>query len=329
MKAVLLGSLFLVACSSSGTSGAASGSATSRAPAPAPSASVATSTAGAPGSAAPIGPAAVVLPKVTVDGAELLVKDAIVYNAGGKAMMVVVSTEPLDCTAERLMVGKKGEKRVDFTLGQTFTNGGSGLGKWVTRFTSYGDDGAGHLRLPPDKGQSIEVRRAGPDGLDATVDLSAGEAIARAGKSYSVKGPIVARGCGVVSAFQSGKDRPQSKLNASILGNSVEIHAARVEPYNLERQIVLSTQQAPCEYKPFPTQDVEIRLTLEGTPPRIGSIWVEGDRFSPDHQSLNVMVDEQTITLGPSKDGVVPIEIKTKAGEVALSGHIDALDCPK
>lgn len=270
-----------------------------------------------------------VLPKVTVDGADLPVKDAVVYNAGSKAVTVVVSTEPIECEHGRLMGGKKGERRVDFTLGQSFAAGGSGVGPWVTRYMSFGDDGAGHVRLPPERGRSIEVRRAGPEGLDATVDLAAGDDIMKVGKKYSVKGPIVARGCGVMPAFLTGKDRPQAKLKATILGNPVEIHGARIEPYNLEKQIVLSTQQLACEYKPWPNVDVEIRVTLEGSPPRIGAIWVEGDRFSPEHNSLNATIEDQSLKVGASKDGVVPIDLEAKVGEVTVSGHVEALDCPK
>lgn len=267
------------------------------------------------------------LPKVIANGVELPMKDAIVYSAGAKSVMVVVSTEPLDCAAKRLMRGKPGEKRVDFTLGQTFTSGGSGAGPWVTRYMSYGDDGAGHLRLPPSRGASLEVQNATPDGLDATVQLSAEDNGMK--QSYAVTGRIVARGCGVVSELRAGTDRPQTKVTATVLGNPVELHAARIEPYNKDRQIVLSTEPMPCEYAPFPTEDVAIRLTLEGDPPRIGAIWLEGDRFTPDAQNLFVVIDDQKVRLGTSKDGVLPIDVDTKTGPVTLKGHIDALDCKK
>ncbi|MFO0614901.1 MAG: hypothetical protein U0414_20095 [Polyangiaceae bacterium] len=327
VRALIVGSMCLLGCSSPGTSGAPSSSAVAPSARSAPP--VASSSVAADASAAPTAKA-LVLPKVTLDGVELPVKDAVIYGSGAKSLTVTISTERIDCTPGGVIEGKASEKRVDLTLGRTFGTGGRDEGYWVSRFMTYGDRGPGHMRLPPDRSNPIEVQRADPDGLDATLQLVTHDTLPNASpKVVSVTGPIVARGCGVIAGLRDAKDRPQTKLKATVIGDEIEIHAARIEPYPSGRRLVLSTEPVPCEYTPFPNQDVGLGVIIEGTPPKIGAIWVEGDRFRPDDSSLISSFREASITVGEAKDGVVPIEIDANGGGIGLHGHVDALDCPK
>ena len=303
MSRLALGLLLLVGCESSGGGDGAVASAS-----PSASASAAELASG------PLAGLA------TLDGQPLPLKTAVVYSRGGAGLELELSTATPTCkdfSGNGRMLAH-GERH--FSVGLAKLLDEDGKEHWgLNRI--YFD---GHTQQGGDLGKVTIAEadaEAGVKGeLDFTLTLEKSEVMKRDAHVLVVKGPFVAKGCGVFTRDGGPAARPQPEAQLTVAGKTFAVNGATVAPTTFPKpghELVLSTGAASCKASSS-DEALTLKLNLD-----------DQGRATFAHMAGQVLPSQLNMTPGDadpslSAKAAGPLEGE---GEVsfALSGKLDLL----